>query len=337
LPSNLRQFQRPFATEEACQQYLAAGRWPDGFRCPRCGPPRGYARVNQRRWTCAACRYQASLTAGTILHHTKTPLTRWFWAAYLMTTDTRGISALVLQRQLGLRRYETAWMLLHKLRRAMVNLARAPLHGEIEADDTWIGGPQPGLRGSRPLNGRHAVPVVVMVEKRRGPRGDRSGRVRRGVLPDFQAATVTARMHQHIAPGATVYTDGLGSFAGRPKASCTHVARPQPSRLACRKGATSVVPLADRAIGNLQPWLIGTYHGVSRAQLGTQPAEPGVEAEPGYTLLAVVDSLLRLGLANAGDLRATTFDLSDRINQRLEAARERARTGRLASHEQSRS
>ena len=104
--------------------------------------------VNHRRWKCAACRYQASLTAGTILHNTKTPLTLWFWAVYLMTTDTRGISALVLQRQLGLRRYETAWMLLHKLRRAMVNLAREPLHGEIEADDTWSAVPSRASAGA---------------------------------------------------------------------------------------------------------------------------------------------------------------------------------------------
>jgi hypothetical protein len=86
--------------------------------------------------------------------------------AYLMTTDTRGISALVLQRQLGLSRYETAWIILHKLRRAMVNAAREPLYGEVEGDDTWIGGPQPGLRGSRQLKGRHAVPILVAVEKR---------------------------------------------------------------------------------------------------------------------------------------------------------------------------
>ena len=79
-----------------------------------------------------------SLTAGTVLHNTKLPLTVWFWAAYLMTTDKRGISALLLQRQLGLHRYETAWMLLHKLRRAMVNAAREPLHGDVELDDTWI-------------------------------------------------------------------------------------------------------------------------------------------------------------------------------------------------------
>jgi len=75
------------------------------------------------------------------------PLTVWFWAAYLMSTDKRGISALLLQRQLGLRRYETAWMLLHKFRRAMVNLEREPLHGKVEVDETWIGGTQAGRAG----------------------------------------------------------------------------------------------------------------------------------------------------------------------------------------------
>jgi len=96
-----------------------------------------------------------------VLHNTKIPLTVWFWAAYLMTTDKRGISALLLQRQMGLRRYETAWMLLHKLRRAMVNATREPLHGDVEIDDTWVGGPQAGLRGSRQLTGRKAAIVVV--------------------------------------------------------------------------------------------------------------------------------------------------------------------------------
>src|SRR5690348_7696730 len=91
------------------------------------------------------------VTSGTVLHRTKIPLTHWFWAAYLITTDKRGVSALLLQRQLGLSRYETAWMMLHKLRRAMVNAAREPLHGEIEIDDTWVGGEQAGLQGSRQL------------------------------------------------------------------------------------------------------------------------------------------------------------------------------------------
>ena len=187
----------------------------------------------------------------------------WFWAAYLMTTDKRGISALLLQRQLELRRYETAWMMLHKLRRAMVNVAREPLRGQVEIDEAWIGGPQAGLRGSRQLKGRRAALVLVAVEKR----GKASGRLRMAVIPDFKAATLGGFIQQHIAPGSTIYTDALKSFTGLDKVGYRHIARAQPKTTELRKGAKSVVPLADRAIGNLQQWLIGTYHGVSRAQL----------------------------------------------------------------------
>lgn len=121
------------------------------------------------------------MTAGTILHNSKTPLTTWFWAAYLMTTDKRGLSALLLQRQLGIGRYETAWMILHKLRRAMINHAHEPLWGEVELDETWVGGTQAGLRGSRQLKGRKAALVLAAVERR----GRGTGRVRMEVIPDF--------------------------------------------------------------------------------------------------------------------------------------------------------
>jgi len=186
FPKTLRQFQSDFATEEACERYLAACRWPEGFICPRCGNRRAYDLVNQRRWQCAGCRHQVSLTAGTVLHRTKIGLPQWFWAAYLMTTDKRGISALLLQRQLGLSCYETAWMLLHKLRRAMVNVAREPLHGEVEVDETWIGGEQAGLRGSRQLKGRRAALVLVAVERR----GRSTGRIRMKAIPDFKSSTI---------------------------------------------------------------------------------------------------------------------------------------------------
>ena len=140
FPKSLREFLTEFGTEEACQEYLAACRWPDGFLCPRCGHRHAYT-MEKRLWQCVACRHQVSLTSGTVLHNTRTPLTVWFWAAYLMTTHKRGVSAVLLQRQLGLSRY------VHKLRRAMVNAAREPLHGEVEVDDSWIGGQQAGLRG----------------------------------------------------------------------------------------------------------------------------------------------------------------------------------------------
>src|SRR5438034_9636344 len=210
FPKTLREFQAKFATEEACQQYLGACRWPNGFVCSRCGHRRAYELAQQGRWECADCRHQVSVTAGTILHNTKIPLTVWFWAAYLMTTDKRGLSALLLQRQLALRRYETAWMMLHKFRRAMVNLAREPLQGEVEVDDTWIGGEQAGLRGSRQLKGRKAALVLVAVEKR----GGLTGRARMAVIPDFKGPTLLAFLKQNVEPGSTVYTDGQKSFTG---------------------------------------------------------------------------------------------------------------------------
>lgn len=295
FPKNLPEFRRQFATEAACHDYLAACRWPDGFVCPRCTHRRAYGLVALRRWQCAVCRYQVSLTAGTVLHNTKTSLTTWFWAAYLTVTDKRGMSALLLQRQLGLRRYETAWMLLHKLRRAMVNTTREPLRGEVEIDDTWVGGPQAGLRGSRQLRGRRAALVVVAVENR----GGKSGRVRMAVIPDFKAATLLEFIRQHVAPGSTIHTDGLKQYTGLGAAGFRHVQRTQPSPDALRQGAKSVVPLADRAIGNLQQWLVGTHHGVSRAQLQVYLDEFVFRHNRRAHPMAAFQTLLGLGTGRA--------------------------------------
>lgn len=293
FPKTLREFQASFATEEACQQYLAACRWPDGFVCPRCGAQKSYELVKLRRWQCAECRHQASLTAGTILHNTKTPLTIWFWAAYLMTTDKRGVSALFFQRQLGLNRYETAWMMLHKFRRAMVKSTREPLWGEVEVDDTWVGGSQTGLRGSRQLKDRKSALVLVAVERR----SRATGRARMEVIPDFKSATLLGFLKQNVKPGTTVYTDGLKSFVGLEEASFRHVPRTQPVRTELRKGAPSVVPLADRAIGNLKQWLIGTHHGVSPEQLQVYLDEFVFRHNRRKTPMAAFQTLLGLGAA----------------------------------------
>jgi len=221
------------------------------------------------------------------------PLTHWFWAAYLMTTDKRGVSALLLQRQLGISRYETVWMMLHKLRRAMVNAGREPLRGEVEVDDTWIGGEQAGLRGSRQLKNRRAALVLVAVEKR----GQTTGRARMNVIPDFKASTIVPILTRNIAPGSTIYTDGLKSYEGLKEAGFQHVARTQPLRSALRKGAKSAVPLADRAIGNLQQWLIGTHHGVSKDQLQVYLDEFVFRHNRRKTPAAAFQTLLGLGTA----------------------------------------
>ena len=123
--------------------------------------------------------------------------------------------------------------------------------------------PRPGIRGSRQLKGRRAALVLVAVEKR----GRASGRLRMGVIPDFKTTTINNFLTQNVAPGSTIYTDGLKSFGSLQEAGFKHIPRTQPLRSELRKGTKSVVPFADRAIGNLQQWLVGTHHGVSRGQL----------------------------------------------------------------------
>jgi transposase-like protein len=283
--------------------------------CPRCGGRRAYELVKFRRWQCTVCRHQVSPTAGTVLHNTKTPLTVWFWAAYLMTTDKRGISALLLQHQLDLRRYETAWMMLHKFRRAMVNVAREPLRGEVEVDDSWVGGTQAGLRGSRQLKGRKAALILVAVEKR----GRATGRARMTVVPDFKRETLIAFLKQNLVPGSTVYTDGLKSFTGLQEAGFRHVPRSQPLRIDLRKGAKSVVPLADRAIGNLQQWLIGTYHGVSRDQLQVYLDEFVFRHNRRRLPMAAFQTLLGLGTGHKPTVYEQIRGAADRSKPPFEA------------------
>jgi hypothetical protein len=127
-----------------------------------------------------------------------------------MTTDKRGVPALLLQRQFALDRYKTARMMLLKFRRTMVNMAREQKRDEVEVDDTWIDGAQAGLRGSRQIGDRKAVLVIVAVEKR----DSISDRARMAVIPDFNRETLTAFLKQNVLPSSTICTDGLKSFTG---------------------------------------------------------------------------------------------------------------------------
>jgi transposase-like protein len=185
-------------------------------------------------------------------------------------------------------------MMLHKFRRAMVNQEREPLRRVVELDDTWIGGTQAGPRGSRQLKGRKAALVIVAVEKR----GRASGRVRMAVIPDFKSVTFNAFVQQNAARGSTIYTDGLKSFASFEQASFRRVSRTQPLQSDLSKGAKSMVPLADRAIGNLQQLLIGTYHGVSRDQLQVYLDEVVFRHNRRQTPMAAFQTLLGLGTAH---------------------------------------
>ena len=169
---------------------------------------------------CRKCSYQVSVTAGTVLHRTRLSLRDWFSAAYLVATHTPGISAVQLQRQLGLRRYETAWGLLQKLRRAMVRPERDRISGEVEVDETYVGGVEVGRRGGRVRDSTKTI-VVGAVEIR----GQGSGRVRLSVIEDLSAASLVGFLEQSVAPCSVVHTDGWGGYRPSPTRAMTTGAR----------------------------------------------------------------------------------------------------------------
>ena len=147
LPRDLPSFLARFATDAQCRAYLFAQRWPEGFGCTGCGHGVAYSHRRRLIDECAACGKQHSLLAGTIFEQTKTGLARWFLAIWLVTSSKGGISAVELQRQMGFSSYQTAWSWLHKIRRAMVHPERRPLAHRVEADETLVGGAQPGKPG----------------------------------------------------------------------------------------------------------------------------------------------------------------------------------------------
>src|SRR5881628_3333613 len=138
---NLPQLVADFQSEEKCRAYLEALRWRDGVSCPRCAS-RKISRIAKRgQFDCDSCRYQFSVTAGTIFHDSHLPLWKWFLAVYTIGESKKGISANQLKRMLGVS-YKTAWYLCHRIRAAMVDLSPEPLSGIVEADETYTGSAQ---------------------------------------------------------------------------------------------------------------------------------------------------------------------------------------------------
>src|SRR5262249_23309564 len=182
LPRSLTEFEQRFGDEDACAEYLAGVRWPNGFACPRCGGGKAW-RLESKPWTyqCVGCGRQPSVTAGTIMHHSKLPLITWFWAAFVMATQPNGISALQLQRELSLGSYQTAWLLCTKLRRAMVAPGRNLLSGLVEVDKTEITCRSKHDRAAGSGSGEHRKLLVVGAVE---VQDLRLGRVHLTTLPD---------------------------------------------------------------------------------------------------------------------------------------------------------
>lgn len=256
FPRTLLEFQHRFPTPEACRAYLRYVRWPEGFCCPRCHGQQAFALPRRHLEQCKGCRHQTSLTAGTVMHGSHLALTYWFWTAYLMSTLKPGISALQLQRTPGLGAYRTAWVLCHKLRRAMVRPGREQLVGPVEVDEAFIGGREIGVIGRQTVT-KTLVAVAVEV------RGRRAGRLRMQVVPDAAEATPTAFVTTHVAAGSRVITDGWSGYAGLMAAGYHHTPRPQRRP----ENAAKLLPWVHRTISNLKTWLVGTYHGVDSSHL----------------------------------------------------------------------
>ncbi len=294
-PLSILEFQERFATEEACRAYLFGSRWPDGFVCPACGSSRA-GEMHRRRllWQCKDCGQQTSATAGTVMHATRTPLRTWFWAAYLVATHHPGISAKQLQRQLGLSRYETAWLILQKLRRAMVAPEREPLRREVEIDEFFLGGHEEGLKGGRQRGKKALVGVAIEV------RSQGSGRLRLIVLPDASGPTLRDFAKATTEPGAIVHTDGMQSYRVLAKHGYDHRRRPQQTAAP----GEQLPPRAHRAISNLKAWMHGTHRGVSDEHLPVYLDEYVFRHTRRGTPMAAFQTLLGLGAIH----RPTTYD-----------------------------
>ena len=276
FPGSLPEFRRLFPNDAACATYLEAIRWRSGFVCGWCGEPGEPYRFANRPHVlrCRKCRKDNRLTAGTVMQDSRTPLSIWFWAAYLAATDTAGISAVQFQRQLGVKRYETAFQLLHKLRAGMVCPDRDRIGGNdkdhVEIDESWVGGRTRGK--GRGVHDQTLAIAAVEVRQRKPEKvkgvlrrnGRYAGRLRMEVVPDRSANVLCGFVEAVVEPGAVVVTDAWGAYSTLPDRGYRHLpvaAKGDPSM------SEDFLPISHLIFSNLKSWLRGCHHGVSPQHL----------------------------------------------------------------------
>ncbi len=249
-PRNLQEFNARFGSDEACRDYLRQLRWREGFRCPRCGC-QDSSPVRGTLLRCRGRRHQVSVTAGTIFQDTHIHLRLWFQAMCWVTTQKNGASALGLQRILGLSRYETAWTMLHRLRRARVRPGRDLLSGRVEVDECYIGGPEEDLPGRLNL----AKTLVVVAAQEEGPG---IGRIRMRPIPNASSASLAPFMQDSVAEGSVVHTDGwLGRLPVESKGFLHQITYLKGKQ----EAASELLPRVHLVISLLKRWFLGTHQG----------------------------------------------------------------------------
>ena len=266
FPRTWDQFLDWFPDNAACLQYLEKLRWPDGFVCPRCGGMDEPYRAQRARLMCRTCDYQGSVTAGTVFAKTRTPLRSWFAGVWYVTSQKHGVSALGLQRVLGLGSYQTAWTMLHRLRRAMVRPARDQLSGKVEVDETYVGGPGRGLGRKNTIHMRHwrndtSKAIVVVAVEVHEPKG--FGRIRMRRVPQASGKYLLPFVSETIAPGSLVHTDGLPIYQSLPERGYRH----ERSVVTGSESPAHVsMPGVHRVASLLKRWLLGTHQGAVQAR-----------------------------------------------------------------------
>lgn len=259
-PLSRTEFARRFPDDAACARYLFEKRWPDGFVCPACGGVKGWELSTKKfTWECAACGRQTSVTAGTVMHRSKLSLHLWFMAAHLVTSHSNGISALQLQAQLGLGSYKTAWLMLHKLRRAMVDPEREPLADLVEVDESEV----PFRSKDDPVDGgqgRSHVGKLLIIGAVELSEDGHPRRIRLEPIADFSGASVKGFVQRVVAKGATVISDGWSGYQGLKE----HAHRP---KVVGKMAAHVLLPWVHRVFANLKRWAMGTLHGLRKAHL----------------------------------------------------------------------
>jgi len=248
FPQSEIEFDKRFATERACYEYLSKAKWPGGFVCSECGCL-FYWISSKHIYICTRCERQFSLTADTIMHDTKKPITYWFRAMWWFTTRKSGVNAINLQDLLGCS-YVTAWSWLQKLRQCTIRKDREKLSGKVEVDEFYIGGQKPGKRG-RGAGGKCIV--VAAVERQ----GRKIGRIRLKVVDDCSADSLNAFINQNIEAGSYVVTDGWKGYNPMDPDRYDHhqvFLSKNKDRLRCLSGVHLIASLVKRLI-------IGTFQG----------------------------------------------------------------------------
>ena len=248
-PKTLFELEERFATEDQCRAYLTRLRWSEGFSCPRCEGQKAWP-AQRGRLICTSCRHQTTVTAGTIFQDSRLPLRSWLRAIWQVTSQKNGASALGVQRVLGLGSYQTAWTLLHKLRRAMVRPGRDQLTGRVEVDETQV-----GRAGSKGRGSPTKTLIVIAAQED----GKGIGRIRMARIPDGSAEYLHGFIQRAVARGSCVHTDGWKPYQGLASLGYEH----EVSKLKGQPltAATEELPRVHRVASLLKRWLLGTHQG----------------------------------------------------------------------------